>query len=112
MAPSLSYTPTIPPTRPRSPLLQFSNSNASDRSFVKVTKCESQNPSASSNTGPPAKNSSAKLEIGSPIIVIEAPKMIKTAASVPCLRVNAGLVKAGDVGRLLFLSSFIVYTST
>lgn len=41
----------------------------------------------------------SKLEIGSPIIVIEAPKMLKTAASVPCLRVNSGLVKAGDVGR-------------
>ncbi|KAF3439504.1 hypothetical protein FNV43_RR17782 [Rhamnella rubrinervis] len=43
----------------------------------------------------------SKLEIGSPIIVIEAPKMIKTAASVPCLRVNSGLVKAGDVGRIV-----------
>ncbi|XLS58094.1 hypothetical protein HN51_007849 [Arachis hypogaea] len=29
----------------------------------------------------------------------EAPKMIKTAASVPCLRINSGLVKPGDVGR-------------
>lgn len=42
---------------------------------------------------------STKLEIGSPIIVVEAPKVIKTAASIPCLRVNSGLVKAGDVGR-------------
>ncbi|KAF1864154.1 hypothetical protein Lal_00048719 [Lupinus albus] len=42
-----------------------------------------------------------KLEIGSPIIVTEAPKMIKTAASVPCLRLNSGLVKPGDVGRIV-----------
>ncbi|KAL3509823.1 hypothetical protein ACH5RR_029224 [Cinchona calisaya] len=41
----------------------------------------------------------SKLGIGSPIVVVEAPKMIKTAASVPCLRVNADLVKPGDVGR-------------
>ncbi|CBI24393.3 hypothetical protein VitviT2T_008661 [Vitis vinifera] len=43
----------------------------------------------------------SELEIGSPIIVIEAPKVLKTAASVPCLRANAGLVKAGDVGRVV-----------
>ncbi|CAN4091740.1 unnamed protein product [Withania somnifera] len=42
-----------------------------------------------------------KLEIGSPVIVIEAPKLLKTAASVPCLRPNAGLVKPGDVGRIV-----------
>ena len=41
----------------------------------------------------------SKLVIGSPIVITEAPQMIKTAASVPCLRVNAGLVKPGDVGR-------------
>ncbi|RYR58646.1 hypothetical protein Ahy_A05g024518 [Arachis hypogaea] len=29
--------------------------------------------------------------------------MIKTAASVPCLRINSGLVKPGDVGRLSLL---------
>ncbi|KAL5765360.1 hypothetical protein ACOSP7_015977 [Xanthoceras sorbifolium] len=55
---------------------------------VHLIKCESS----------PRKS---KLEIGSPIIVIEAPKMIKTAASVPCLRVNSGFVKAGDVGRIV-----------
>nr|GMC62435.1 chlororespiratory reduction 42 [Ipomoea batatas] len=33
-----------------------------------------------------------KLEIGSPIIVVEAPKYLKTADSVPCLRANPGIV--------------------
>ncbi|KAL8129992.1 hypothetical protein V2J09_019147 [Rumex salicifolius] len=42
-----------------------------------------------------------KLKIGSPIVVTEAPKMIKTAASVPCLRVNSGLINPGDVGRIV-----------
>nr|GMC59705.1 uncharacterized protein LOC109180608 [Ipomoea batatas] len=42
-----------------------------------------------------------KLEIGSPIIVVEAPKYLKTADSVPCLRANPGLVKPGDVGRIV-----------
>ncbi|KAM0010480.1 hypothetical protein Hdeb2414_s0074g00774891 [Helianthus debilis subsp. tardiflorus] len=46
-------------------------------------------------------NVSDSLQIGSPIIIVEAPKMLKTAASVPCLRVNSGLVKAGDVGRIM-----------
>lgn len=46
----------------------------------------------------------SKLDKGSPVIIIEAPKMIKTAASVPCLRVNSGLVKPGDVGRYFTLS--------
>lgn len=58
-----------------------------------VTKCES-NEEAKLTT-----NKGSKLEIGSPIIVTEAPQMLKTAASVPCLRINAGLVKPGDVGR-------------
>ncbi|XP_058787292.1 protein CHLORORESPIRATORY REDUCTION 42, chloroplastic [Vicia villosa] len=43
----------------------------------------------------------SKLDKGSPVIIIEAPRMIKTAASVPCLRVNSGLVKPGDVGRIV-----------
>ncbi|KAB1226824.1 hypothetical protein CJ030_MR1G005056 [Morella rubra] len=45
---------------------------------------------------------SSKLEIGSPVIAIEAPKMMKTATSIPCLRVNSGLVKPGDVGRIVW----------
>lgn len=46
-----------------------------------------------------SSSSSSKLGVGSPIIITAAPKMIKTAASVPCLRVNAGLINPGDVGR-------------
>nr|AKH05236.1 chlororespiratory reduction 42 [Geranium maderense] len=42
-----------------------------------------------------------KLVVGSPVIVVEAPRMIKTAASVPCLIVNSGLVNPGDVGRIV-----------
>lgn len=52
----------------------------------------------------PANVKKSKLEIGSPVIVVEAPRMIKTAASVPCLRVNTGLVKPGDVGRSPFFN--------
>jgi hypothetical protein len=43
--------------------------------------------------------SKAKLKVGSPIVIIEEPPMLKTAASVPSLRQNAGRVKPGDVGR-------------
>ncbi|KAJ4829154.1 hypothetical protein Tsubulata_032710 [Turnera subulata] len=87
----------LPCTKPyNSPNLLFSNSNDRKRSFNVVTKCESKE-SSSPEASLPAKSSG--LEVGSPIIVIEAPKMVKTAAAVPCLRVNSGLVKPGDVGR-------------
>uniref|UniRef100_A0A0D9WVV3 DUF3148 domain-containing protein n=1 Tax=Leersia perrieri TaxID=77586 RepID=A0A0D9WVV3_9ORYZ len=42
-----------------------------------------------------------KLKVGSPIVIVEAPVMLKTAASVPSLRHNGGQVKAGDVGRVM-----------
>ncbi|KAL6902239.1 hypothetical protein ACP4OV_005115 [Aristida adscensionis] len=48
-----------------------------------------------------AGNTNAKLKIGSPIVILEAPAMLKTAASVPSLRYNSGQVKAGDVGRIV-----------
>ena len=81
--------------------------------LVTKTRCElnlneqpSSSSSPSSNYSEKGRNkeasSSSKLGIGSPVIITEAPKMIKTAASVPCLRVNADLVKPGDVGRWLF----------
>ncbi|KAK8602252.1 hypothetical protein V6N12_052066 [Hibiscus sabdariffa] len=65
--------------------------------FLKELECES--PSVEPVV--PAPSRSRRLEIGSPIVVIEAPKVIKTAASVPCLRANSGLVKPGDVGRIV-----------
>lgn len=63
-----------------------------------LIRCESSEDQLSVGKDEPSKGSK-KLQIGSPIIVIEAPKVIKTAASVPCLRANSGLVKPGDVGR-------------
>lgn len=56
------------------------------------------------------KETGKKLEIGSPIIVTEAPKVLKTAASVPCLRANSGLLKAGDVGRsVVYIILFYIF---
>jgi hypothetical protein len=75
----------------------FSNSQF-NRFRVVTIKCESKEPPPP-ETGLRLPAKSSKLEIGSPVILIEAPKMIKTAASVPCLRVNSGLVNPGDVGR-------------
>uniref|UniRef100_A0A7C9DRN0 Chlororespiratory reduction 42 n=1 Tax=Opuntia streptacantha TaxID=393608 RepID=A0A7C9DRN0_OPUST len=82
--------------------------------LVTKTRCElnlneqpssSSSSSSSSNYSEKGRNkeasSSSKLGVGSPVIITEAPKMIKTAASVPCLRVNADLVKPGDVGRIV-----------
>ncbi|KAL9413566.1 hypothetical protein AB3S75_042119 [Citrus x aurantiifolia] len=72
--------------------LQFNSLNTEARKLNLLIKCESKESSGESDIR------RSKLAIGSPVIVIEAPKMIKTAASVPCLRANSGLVKPGDVG--------------
>ncbi|KAJ6693057.1 hypothetical protein OIU79_014737 [Salix purpurea] len=97
MASSFSPTSTIPRTNPT---LQSNHSrnNVWSQRLNLVTRCESKE--SSSETNLPAKRTT-KLGIGSPIVVIEAPKMIKTAATMPCLRVNTGLVKPGDVGRIV-----------
>ncbi|XP_078435581.1 DUF3148 family protein [Wolffia australiana] len=42
-----------------------------------------------------------ELKVGSPIVVVAAPPTLKTAAAMPCLRINDGLVKPGDVGRIV-----------
>jgi hypothetical protein len=49
-----------------------------------------------------ADDTKSKLKVGSPIVILEAPVMLKTAASVPSLRHNSGQVKAGDVGRYYY----------
>ncbi|CAI9090109.1 OLC1v1024800C1 [Oldenlandia corymbosa var. corymbosa] len=59
------------------------------------TKCELQETNSEDN------NKKKKLEVGSPIVFIAAPKAIKTSTAIPCLRVNTGLVKPGDVGRIV-----------
>lgn len=54
-----------------------------------------------------------KLEVGSPIIVTEAPRWIKTATAMPSLRVNSGHINAGDVGRHIhnFIYSHVISCS-
>ncbi|KAK9280277.1 hypothetical protein L1049_013965 [Liquidambar formosana] len=96
MALLVSSTIIVPCLKPRyNSILQFNT--GTQRQSV-VIKCESRESSSAENGLPPK---SLRLEVGSPVIVTEAPKMIKTAASVPCLRVNSGLVKPGDVGRIV-----------
>ncbi|PON59169.1 hypothetical protein PanWU01x14_160960 [Parasponia andersonii] len=100
---SFSCITNLPPcSNPNAPKIsgpsfQFNNYISSSTHRKRVTpnatpvriKCES------------SKDETPKLEIGSPIVVVEAPKMIKIAASVPCLRVNSSLVNPGDVGRIV-----------
>ncbi|CAA6653764.1 unnamed protein product [Spirodela intermedia] len=50
---------------------------------------------------PARRADSGELKIGSPIIVVEAPPTLKTATAMPSLRINNGLVKPGDVGRIV-----------
>ncbi|CAM8949608.1 unnamed protein product [Rhodiola kirilowii] len=69
------------------------------------SKLPVQPPPSSSSTSSAEANlkskASKKLEIGSPIIVTEAPQWIKTATAITSLRVNSGLINAGDVGRIM-----------
>nr|GEV97850.1 hypothetical protein [Tanacetum cinerariifolium] len=91
----------IPLSSPFKTLLSHQNKCwgiRSNQSFAGRIVSESSESSADS--GLTQKDSNA-LQIGSPVIIVEAPKMLKTAASVPCLRVNSDLVKAGDVGRIM-----------
>ncbi|KAG6534167.1 hypothetical protein ZIOFF_008052 [Zingiber officinale] len=48
-----------------------------------------------------ASSEGKQLTVGSPIVVIEAPPTLKTATPMPSLKINSGLVKEGDVGRII-----------
>lgn len=41
------------------------------------------------------------LQIGTPIVIVEAPPFIKSAEPMPMLRENKGQIKVGDVGRIM-----------
>lgn len=77
-----------------SPLLQVPASPSTRRRAVTI-RC------APNGGGAPSGDAKPTLKVGSPIVILEAPMMLKTAASVPSLRHNGGQVKAGDVGRLV-----------
>lgn len=92
----------LPLSSPSASFLKASTPSAMQSNCLKprirytgfVTNCES---SSRSREDPPAGSSS--LRIGSPVIVVEAPATLKTADSMPTLKVNMGQVKQGDVGR-------------
>ncbi|KAH7661606.1 hypothetical protein IHE45_15G075600 [Dioscorea alata] len=75
-------TTTLPPKLP------WPHLNRPSRSLSLVTRCESS-------------GGHAELQIGSPVIIVEAPAALKTAAYMPSLRVNTGQIKTGDVGRIV-----------
>ncbi|XP_073004978.1 protein CHLORORESPIRATORY REDUCTION 42, chloroplastic [Typha latifolia] len=93
MATALS--PTLSSLSPISPLLESNclKFHAQRRPGL-VVRCES-------SSGNAASSGENELKVGSPIVVIEAPPTLKTANQMPSLRVNAGLVKPGDVGRIV-----------
>ncbi|XP_047316684.1 protein CHLORORESPIRATORY REDUCTION 42, chloroplastic [Impatiens glandulifera] len=106
MALSLSsFSTMIPSSNQMNPSLLCLNSSSVSVKFerkkrVIAVKSELKESSSSSDvTANPKKKK--QLEIGSPIIIIEAPKMLKTADSIPCLRSNSNIVKAGDAGRIV-----------
>ncbi|CAM6089065.1 unnamed protein product [Calypogeia fissa] len=46
-------------------------------------------------------NKDQGLVSGSPIVIVEAPEMLKTAEPMPMMRPNRGLIKPGDAGRVI-----------
>nr|AKH05237.1 chlororespiratory reduction 42 [Goodyera fumata] len=60
-----------------------------------MVRCQSSPPT------PAAGGAHDGLRIGSPVVLVEAPPTLKTAVSMPSLKVNNGQVKAGDVGRIV-----------
>ncbi|KAM6576578.1 hypothetical protein CsatB_028415 [Cannabis sativa] len=79
----------------------ISSPNSNNHNTI-IIKSEFSSSSSKDEISDPKKiGHSKKLGIGSPIVVIEAPKTVKTAASVPCLRINHGLINPGDVGRIV-----------
>lgn len=93
----------LPLSSPSTAFLKASTPSAMQSNCLKlrirysgfIANCESS--SSGSSEDSPAGSSSHR--IGSPVIVIEAPATLKTADSMPSLKVNMGLVKQGDVGR-------------
>eukprot|EP00897_Mesotaenium_endlicherianum_P001073 jgi/Mesen1/10967/ME000096S10537 len=41
------------------------------------------------------------LEVGSAVVVVEAPLFVKTAEPMPMMKPNDGIVKVGDAGRII-----------
>lgn len=70
-----------------------------------VTNC-------ASNSGNTSQSGKAGLNVGSPIVIIEAPPALKTATPMPSLRANTGQVKAGDVGRSVSFDFFFADVRT
>nr|KAJ0219592.1 hypothetical protein LSAT_V11C300145710 [Lactuca sativa] len=77
-------------------ILNICRSIQNNQSFVHRIMCSSKEPLAKTWLTSKAFES---LKIRSSTIIVEAPKMLKTTGSLPCLRVNSCLVKADDVGR-------------
>ncbi|CAN1171104.1 Protein CHLORORESPIRATORY REDUCTION 42, chloroplastic [Linum perenne] len=80
----------------------FHRPQSRNRTAAVVVRCgaeESPENKIVTSSSPEIKKS--KLQIGSPVVFTESPTIIKTAASVPCLLVNSGLVNPGDVGRIV-----------
>lgn len=73
------------------------------KSVHSITKCralDSESNSGLSDSGgvkPPLAPGS--LQIGTPIVITEAPPFVKSADPMPMLRENKGQIKEGDVGR-------------
>ncbi|KAG9445205.1 hypothetical protein H6P81_016545 [Aristolochia fimbriata] len=80
----------------RYPFNKQSNSSSltppCQRARFPFVKCEA---------APSSDGDKSSLRIGSPVIIVEAPTMLKTADSMPSLRANSGQVRAGDVGRVV-----------
>ncbi|KAL2611072.1 hypothetical protein R1flu_022764 [Riccia fluitans] len=75
--------------------LKCQASGEAEENFAAVSS--SQSPENASRK----ENARANLAVGSPVVVVEAPPLLKTAEPMPMMRPNRGLIKTGDAGRVI-----------
>ncbi len=117
--PRLKTPPEVPHNASRKALVASTSTNFAARHLkaarsgclrVEVTteqgkrghalKCRSQQTDGDSELSETGQSKPpVSLQIGTPVVVVEAPPFVKSAEPMPMLRENKGQVKEGDVGR-------------
>ena len=93
IASSLAHSASRPPTGAQTEPLRVAGKSKHGLAL----KCRSQ--ASDSESGLSKSKPPASLEIGTPVVIVEAPPFVKSADPMPMLRENKGHIKEGDVGR-------------
>ncbi|GAQ80569.1 Chlororespiratory reduction 41 [Klebsormidium nitens] len=93
---------------PSASVQRLAGCSLGDRSIIKPRRVTSQALGVEGESNQPQSDGGSKssaapssLQIGNPIVIIEAPPFVKSAEPMPMLRENKGQIKEGDVGRIM-----------